>query len=121
MKQHHIIGYGTHLLCLSIFIPSLLTLNEFASIPSAPQRKVTTLLGQLDNVAGGDLDVILATIHWKPILVDQGTLVSSGVAQKSVGTFLVQTTNPRFLSQGAGAWDLSAGARTIRGRSPDRP
>lgn len=77
--------------------------------------------GWLDNVVDGDLSVILGTGHWKPILVDQGTLVSSGVAQKSVGTFLGQTTNPRFLSQGAGAWDLSAGARTIRGRSPDRP
>jgi hypothetical protein len=48
-------------------------------------------LGRLDNVAGGDIDVILGIGHWKPILVDQGTLVPSGVSKKYVSVFLGQT------------------------------
>lgn len=73
---------------------------------------MTTLLGQLDNIAGGDLDVILGTIHWKPILVDQGTLVYSGVANKSVGAFF-GPNNQRSLDSSHGErelGDLSMGA-----------
>jgi hypothetical protein len=53
--------------------------------------------GWLDNVVDGDLSVILGTGHWKPILVDQGTLVPSRVAKKVCWRLFGPNTNGPYI------------------------
>jgi hypothetical protein len=71
MKQHYIKGYETNLLCLSIFIPSLFTLHEFKSIPSAPLRQGgMKVLRRLSNTKLWSLKKGLYTGHCASIYME---------------------------------------------------